>query len=123
MLTPSMNSHRISPSRRSLIWALAKQSGKFEKEAEVSGGDDVYENPKMACAETVARLFSAGRFCFIMSPEFTHLLREVASNTISKLNPENPCKSVAKDLRTRVNRLPLLHKSQHPTNTRVQPFP
>ena len=30
-----------------LIQALAKESGKFEKELRYPGEDDVYENPKM----------------------------------------------------------------------------
>jgi hypothetical protein len=30
-----------------LIWALAKESGKFEKELRYPGEDDVYENPRM----------------------------------------------------------------------------
>jgi peptidoglycan/xylan/chitin deacetylase (PgdA/CDA1 family) len=35
------------PAGESLIWALAKESGKFEKELRYPGEDDVYENPKM----------------------------------------------------------------------------
>jgi hypothetical protein len=30
-----------------LIWALAKETGKFEKELRYPGEDDTYENPKM----------------------------------------------------------------------------
>ena len=37
----------ILPAGESLIWALAKQSGKFENELRYPGEDDVYENPKM----------------------------------------------------------------------------
>lgn len=37
----------ILPAGESLIWALAKQSGKFEKELRYPGEDDTYENPKM----------------------------------------------------------------------------
>jgi peptidoglycan/xylan/chitin deacetylase (PgdA/CDA1 family) len=37
----------ILPAGESLIWALAKQSGKFESELRYPGEDDVYENPKM----------------------------------------------------------------------------
>jgi len=39
------------PGGESLIWALAKQSGKFEKELRYPGEDDVYENPKMDALE------------------------------------------------------------------------
>jgi len=35
------------PAGESLIWALAKQSGKFENDLRYPGEDDVYENPKM----------------------------------------------------------------------------
>ena len=35
------------PAGESLIWALAKQSGKFDGELRYPGEDDVYENPKM----------------------------------------------------------------------------
>ena len=38
---------KILPAGESLIWALAKESGKFEKELRYPGEDDVYENPKM----------------------------------------------------------------------------
>ncbi len=38
---------RILPAGESLIWALAKESGKFEKELRYPGEDDVYENPRM----------------------------------------------------------------------------
>jgi peptidoglycan/xylan/chitin deacetylase (PgdA/CDA1 family) len=37
----------ILPAGESLIWALAKESGKFERELRYPGEDDVYENPKM----------------------------------------------------------------------------
>ena len=37
----------ILPAGESLIWALAKQTGQFEKELRYPGEDDVYENPKM----------------------------------------------------------------------------
>ena len=37
----------ILPAGESLVWALAKQTGKFEKELRYPGEDDVYENPKM----------------------------------------------------------------------------
>ena len=37
----------ILPAGESLIWALAKQTGKYEKELRYPGEDDVYENPKM----------------------------------------------------------------------------
>jgi hypothetical protein len=35
------------PAGEGLIWALAKQSGKFDNELRYPGEDDVYENPKM----------------------------------------------------------------------------
>jgi peptidoglycan-N-acetylglucosamine deacetylase len=38
---------KILPAGESLIWSLAKQNGKFEKELRYPGEDDVYENPKM----------------------------------------------------------------------------
>lgn len=38
---------KILPAGESLIWALAKESGKFETELRYPGEDDVYENPKM----------------------------------------------------------------------------
>lgn len=38
---------KILPAGESLIWALAKESGKFEGELRYPGEDDVYENPKM----------------------------------------------------------------------------
>ena len=38
---------QILPAGESLIWALAKQSGKFESELRYPGEDDTYENPKM----------------------------------------------------------------------------
>jgi peptidoglycan-N-acetylglucosamine deacetylase len=37
----------ILPAGESLIWALAKESGKFEKDLRYPGEDDTYENPKM----------------------------------------------------------------------------
>ena len=37
----------VLPAGESLVWALAKQSGKFERELRYPGEDDVYENPKM----------------------------------------------------------------------------
>jgi hypothetical protein len=37
----------ILPAGESLIWALAKQSGKFDSELRYPGEDDVYENPRM----------------------------------------------------------------------------
>ena len=37
----------ILPAGESLIWALAKEAGRFEKELRYPGEDDVYENPKM----------------------------------------------------------------------------
>jgi hypothetical protein len=37
----------ILPAGESLIWALAKETGKFEKELRYPGEDDTYENPKM----------------------------------------------------------------------------
>ena len=38
---------KILPAGESLIWALAKESGKFEHELRYPGEDDVYENPRM----------------------------------------------------------------------------
>jgi hypothetical protein len=38
---------QILPAGESLIWALAKESGKFDRELRYPGEDDVYENPKM----------------------------------------------------------------------------
>ena len=38
---------KILPAGESLIWALAKEGGKFEKELRYPGEDDVYENPGM----------------------------------------------------------------------------
>jgi peptidoglycan/xylan/chitin deacetylase (PgdA/CDA1 family) len=38
---------KILPAGESLIWALAKETGKFESELRYPGEDDVYENPKM----------------------------------------------------------------------------
>jgi hypothetical protein len=35
------------PSGQSLVWALAKESGKFEKELRYPGENDTYEKPKM----------------------------------------------------------------------------
>lgn len=37
----------ILPAGESLIWALAKESGKFENELRYPGEDDTYENPRM----------------------------------------------------------------------------
>lgn len=37
----------ILPAGESLIWALAKETGRFENELRYPGEDDVYENPKM----------------------------------------------------------------------------
>lgn len=37
----------ILPAGESLVWALAKQTGKFESELRYPGEDDSYENPKM----------------------------------------------------------------------------
>jgi peptidoglycan/xylan/chitin deacetylase (PgdA/CDA1 family) len=37
----------ILPAGESLIWALAKETGRFEKELRYPGEDDIYENPKM----------------------------------------------------------------------------
>ena len=37
----------ILPAGESLIWGLARQTGKFEKELRYPGEDDLYENPKM----------------------------------------------------------------------------
>lgn len=37
----------ILPAGESLIWALAKENGKFEKELRYPGEDDLYENPRM----------------------------------------------------------------------------
>lgn len=38
---------KILPAGEGLIWALAKESGKFEKELRYPAEDDVYENPRM----------------------------------------------------------------------------
>lgn len=38
---------KILPAGESLIWALAKESGRFEQELRYPGEDDVYENPRM----------------------------------------------------------------------------
>lgn len=38
---------KILPAGEGLIWALAKESGKFEKELRYPGEDDLYENPRM----------------------------------------------------------------------------
>jgi peptidoglycan-N-acetylglucosamine deacetylase len=35
------------PAGESLIWALAKETGKFESELRYPGEDDIYENPRM----------------------------------------------------------------------------
>jgi peptidoglycan/xylan/chitin deacetylase (PgdA/CDA1 family) len=37
----------ILPAGESLIWAVAKETGRFDKELRYPGEDDVYENPKM----------------------------------------------------------------------------
>jgi len=37
----------VVPAGEGLIWALAKETGRFEKELRYPGEDDVYENPKM----------------------------------------------------------------------------
>jgi len=38
------------PAGESLIWALAKETGRFDKELRYPGEDDLYENPKMDAA-------------------------------------------------------------------------
>ncbi|SRR6266498_2851314 len=38
---------KILPAGESLIWALAKENGKFDTELRYPGEDDVYEDPKM----------------------------------------------------------------------------
>jgi hypothetical protein len=38
---------KILPAGESLIWAVAKETGRFEKELRYPGEDDVYENPRM----------------------------------------------------------------------------
>lgn len=38
---------KVLPAGESLVWALAKESGRFEKELRYPGEDDVYENPRM----------------------------------------------------------------------------
>ncbi len=38
---------QIAPAGESLIWALAKESGRFEGELRYPGEDDVYEKPKL----------------------------------------------------------------------------
>ena len=38
---------KILPAGESLVWAIAKESGKFNDELRYPGEDDVYENPKM----------------------------------------------------------------------------
>ena len=38
---------KILPAGESLIWALAKETGYFERELRYPGEDDVYENPRM----------------------------------------------------------------------------
>lgn len=40
-------SPRTVPAGESLIWALAKESGRFERELRYPGEDDVYERPKV----------------------------------------------------------------------------
>ena len=36
-----------SPAGESLVWALAKETGKVDSELRYPGEDDVYENPRM----------------------------------------------------------------------------
>jgi peptidoglycan-N-acetylglucosamine deacetylase len=38
---------KILPAGESLIWALAKETGRFDSELRYPGEDDVYENPRM----------------------------------------------------------------------------
>ena len=38
---------KILPAGESLVWALAKETGQFDKELRYPGEDDVYENPAM----------------------------------------------------------------------------
>jgi peptidoglycan-N-acetylglucosamine deacetylase len=38
---------KILPAGESIVWAVAKESGKFNNELRYPGEDDVYENPKM----------------------------------------------------------------------------
>lgn len=38
---------KVVPAGESLIWALAKETGRFDKELRYPGEDDIYENPKM----------------------------------------------------------------------------
>ncbi len=38
------------PAGESLIWGLAKETGRFEKELRYPGEDDIYENPRMDAA-------------------------------------------------------------------------
>lgn len=38
---------KILPAGESLIWALARENGKFDQELRYPGEDDVYENPRM----------------------------------------------------------------------------
>jgi hypothetical protein len=38
---------RIVPAGESLIWALAKETGRFEGELRYPGEDDVYERPRL----------------------------------------------------------------------------
>jgi hypothetical protein len=42
-----LKSPNSMPSGQSLIWALAKETGKFEEELRYPGEDSVYEKPKM----------------------------------------------------------------------------
>jgi hypothetical protein len=35
------------PAGESLIWAIAKESGKFESQLRYPGEDDIYERPKL----------------------------------------------------------------------------
>jgi hypothetical protein len=36
---------KIAPAGESLVWALAKETGRFDKELRYPGEDDVYEKP------------------------------------------------------------------------------
>ena len=50
----------ILPAGESLIWQLAKQTGKFERELRYPGEDDVYENPKMDALRLCPQLLGTG---------------------------------------------------------------
>jgi len=41
---------KILPAGESLIWALAKETGRFDSELRYPGEDDIYENPRMDAA-------------------------------------------------------------------------